>query len=104
MDSINLYQFALNEITSLEDHFQINMDKEMFYSELLPNYFNIKIDNVNINNYDECIGIIYNFEVDEGSASIICKYVDYFNVIEIIGWNSVLSDHLSNRGIEIENL
>ena len=95
----NLYQLALSNISNLEKEFNINMDKEMFESEHLPQYFNICIDNTN-DDYDGYLGIVYNFEVFEGSAQIICKYLPVSEEIVVIDWNDTLEEHLKKRDVE----
>ena len=98
-ESTTLYQLALDNIPKIEKEFNIIMDKEMFESEKLPQYFNIHIDNVN-DVYDGYVGIIYNFEVFEGSAQIFCKYLPISEVIVVIYWNDILEDHLSNNRLK----
>ena len=91
----NLYQRALNNIRHLEGHFCINMDKEAFYKGSFPAYFNIHIDNVN-DDYNGNIGVIYNFEVHEGSAQIVCAYDEDEEFFYVDDWNDVLDIHIKN--------
>ena len=62
----------------------------MFIIDLLPMYYNIHIDNVNLDRYEGNIGIKYNFETFEGSAQIICKYLLEDECIEVLDWNDIL--------------
>ena len=98
-ESTILYQLALDSIPKIEKEFNIVMDKKMFESEKLPQYFNIHIDNVN-DAYDGYFGVIYNFEVFEGSAQILCKYLPISEEIVVIDWNDILESHLSNNRLK----
>tara|TARA_Y100000592_G_C5424014_1_gene294695 strand:+ start:61 stop:426 length:366 start_codon:yes stop_codon:yes gene_type:complete len=77
----------LSKIDELEDHYQIDMQKDLFESNLIPLYFNVKQINLN--------SVVYEFEVDEGSAQIT---VINFNSAFSETWetNEVLDDHCSN--------
>jgi len=98
-ESTTLYQLALDNIPKIEKEFNIVMDKEMFESEKLPQYFNIHIDNIN-DVYDGYFGVIYNFEVFEGSAQILCKYLPISEEIVVICWNDILENHLLNNQLK----
>lgn len=75
----------LSKIDELEAHYGINMQKELIASELIPLYFNVKQNNLNT--------VTYEFEVNEGSASITVFNFgsDYTESWEI---NDVLDDHI----------
>ena len=96
MSELNLYQKALNHIENLEYEHGIHMDHEEFVSRSLPAYFNIHIDNVN-DNYQGHIGVIYNFEVSEGSAQIICAYNEDEDEIFTLGLNGTLKNHIKKK-------
>ena len=96
MSDITLYQKALNHIENLEYEHGIHMDHEEFVNRSLPAYFNIHIDNVN-DNYQGHIGIIYTFEVKEGSAKVICAYNEDEDEIFTLGLNKTLKKHIKDK-------
>ena len=75
----------LSKIDELEAHYGINMQKDLIASELIPLYFNVKQNNLNT--------VTYEFEVNEGSASITVFNFgsDYTESWEI---NEVLENHI----------
>jgi hypothetical protein len=77
----------LSKIDELQDHYKINMEKDLIESSLIPLYFNFKQTTPNT--------VVYEFEVDEGSAQIT---VNNFNssFTEIWETNEVLSNHIYN--------
>ena len=96
MSELNLYQRALNHIENIEYEHGIHMDHEEFINRSLPAYFNIKIDNVN-DNYQGYIGIIYNFEVSDGSAQIVCAYNEDEDEIFTLDINETLKKHINDK-------
>ena len=77
----------LSKIDELEDHYQIDMQKDLFESNLIPLYFNVKQINLN--------SVVYEFEVDEGSAQItVINFDSAFS--ETWETNEVLDDHCAN--------
>ena len=96
MSKLNLYQRALNHIENIEYEYGIYMYHEEFVNRSLPAYFNIKIDNVN-DNYQGHVGIIYTFEVKEGSAQIICAYDENEDIIFTLNLNETLKNHIKSK-------
>jgi len=96
MQELNLYQRALNHIDSLEKVYSISMDREEFEKKSLPAFFNIKIDNVS-NAYNGNIGVIYTFEVFEGSARVICAYDEEEEEFFTVDFNDTLSEHIEKK-------
>ena len=77
----------LSKIDELENYFNINMEKDLIESNLIPLYFNVKQTNLNT--------VVYEFEVDEGSAQITVINFDS-DFSETWETNKVLEDHLYN--------
>ena len=77
----------LSKIDELEDHYQIDMQKDLFESNLIPLYFNVKQTNLNT--------AVYEFEVDEGTAQITVVNFDS-DFSETWETNEVLEDHMYN--------
>ena len=77
----------LTKIDELEDHFHINMEKDLIESNQIPLYFNVKQTNLNT--------VVYEFEVDEGSAQItVVNFNSEFS--ETWETNEVLDNHIYN--------
>jgi len=96
MTELNLYQRALNHIENIEYEHGIHMDHEEFSNRNLPAYFNIKIDNTS-DSYQGHVGIIYNFEVEEGSAQIVCAYDENEDEIFTLDLNETLKKHIKDK-------
>jgi len=96
MSELNLYQRALNHIANIEYEYGVHMDYEEFVSKRLPSYYNIQIDNTN-NNYQGHVGIIYNFEIEEGSAQIICGYNKNEDEIFTLELNDIFKNHVEGK-------
>ena len=77
----------ISKIDEIEDHYQIDMQKDLFESNLIPLYFNVKQTNLNT--------VVYEFEVDEGSAQITVINFDS-DFSEMWETNEVLDDHCAN--------
>ena len=77
----------LSKIDELEDHFKIDMQKDLFESNLIPKYFNVTQKNLNT--------VVYEFEVDEGTAQItVVNFNSAFS--EMWETNEVLENHMYN--------
>tara|TARA_E500000331_G_C16892925_1_gene555563 strand:- start:105 stop:443 length:339 start_codon:yes stop_codon:yes gene_type:complete len=91
-DNINMInQFPqsllLSKIDELETHYNINMEKDLFESNNIPLYFNVKQNNLNT--------VTYEFEVDEGSAQItVINFNSEFS--ETWETNDILETHMYN--------
>ena len=96
MSELSLYQRALNHIENIEYEYGVHMDHEEFISKRLPAYYNIQIDNVN-DNYQGYVGIIYTFEIEEGSAQITCGYDKNKDEIFTLECNDVFKNHVEDK-------
>ena len=77
----------ISKVDELENYYNINMEKDLIESNLIPLYFNVKQTNLNT--------VVYEFEVDEGSAQItVINFDSEFS--EMWETNKVLEDHLYN--------
>ena len=86
------YQEALNIIPELEDSFNINMSLESFLKKDLLAYFNIgKV--VGLHCGVEKCNLIYNFEIEYGSAQITIN--NYGTLDEFLTWNNVMQHHIN---------
>ena len=77
----------ISKIEELENYYNINMEKDLIESNLIPLYFNVKQTNLNT--------VVYEFEVDEGSAQITVINFDS-DFSETWETNEVLEDHMYN--------
>ena len=96
MSELNLYQRALDNIINLEYEYGVHMDYEEFEKGRLPTYYNISIDNVS-DKYNGLIGIIYNFEIYEGSAQIVCTYDESKDEILTLEFNEIFKKHVEDK-------
>ena len=91
-DNINMnnqfpQSLLLSKIDELENHYNINMEKDLIESNNIPLYFNVKQNNLNT--------VTYEFEVDEGSAQItVINFNSEFS--ETWETNEVLENHICN--------
>ena len=76
----------IQKIDELQDYYKIDMGKSIIEENSLPNYFNVK----QVNNST----VIYNFEVDEGSAEI--AVINFDSSYEFNEMNKVLESHIEN--------
>ncbi len=97
MSEFNLYQRALNHIENIEYEYGIHMDYEEFTNKSLPAYFNININDISDGHDHSFTGIVYTFEVYEGSAQMVCGYDKDKDEIFVLELNEVLSKHVENK-------
>lgn len=86
----DLRQSAINLIPELEDTFNINMSIESFINNDIPNYFDIVVEEK-----EDVVKVIYNFEISQGSAQIIIE--NFGTSSEYMTWNNILQIHLDNE-------
>ena len=76
----------MSKIDDLEEYYNINMSKSIIEDNSLPQYF--RVNQINENT------VVYNFEVDEGSAEL--SVINFNTEYEFNEYNEVLDRHIEN--------
>ncbi len=88
--SVISHQRIMAKIDELQDYYKIDMGKPIIEDNILPHYFRAQQINENT--------VVYNFEVDEGSAELVV--INFDTEYEFNEYNEVLDRHIENN---IEN-